>query len=63
MKNQAPRILVLGLEDSGKTTIMKALSKGEISTKQLAKGLNIETTEQEEFKLVGWDIGSQKASK
>ena len=35
------RILVLGLDNSGKTTILKALSEEDISTIQPTQGFNI----------------------
>merc|ERR1719326_848061 len=55
------RILVLGLDNSGKTTILKALSEEDISTIQPTQGFNIKAINQEGFKLNCWDIGGQKA--
>merc|ERR1719454_990673 len=43
------RILVLGLDNSGKTTILTT------------QGFNIKAINQEGFKLNCWDIGGQKA--
>ena len=37
------RILVLGLDNSGKTTILKALSEEDISTIQPTQGFNIKS--------------------
>jgi len=55
------RILVLGLDNSGKTTILKALSEEDISTIMPTQGFNIKSLTQDGFKLNVWDIGGQKA--
>ncbi|CDW74764.1 UNKNOWN [Stylonychia lemnae] len=61
------RILVLGLDNAGKTTILKALSEEDISTIMPTQGFNIKALvssprhTQEGFKLNVWDIGGQKA--
>merc|ERR1712084_100263 len=54
-------ILVLGLDNSGKTTILKALSEENISTIMPTQGFNIKSLTQDGFKLNVWDIGGQKA--
>ena len=51
------RILVLGLDNAGKTTILKALSEEDISTIMPTQGFNIKSLTQEGFKLNVWDIG------
>ena len=51
------RILVLGLDNSGKTTILKALSEEDISTTQPTQGFNIKSLVHNGFKLNVWDIG------
>ncbi len=55
------RILVLGLDNAGKTTILKALSEEDISTIMPTQGFNIKALTQDGFKLNVWDIGGQKA--
>ena len=51
------RILVLGLDNAGKTTILKALSEEDISTIMPTQGFNIKSLTQDGFKLNVWDIG------
>ena len=54
------RILVLGLDNSGKTTILKKLSEEDISHIMPARGFNIKSLARG-FKLNVWDIGGQKS--
>jgi len=55
------RILVLGLDNSGKTTIMRKLSEEDISHIMPTQGFNIKSLVHEGFKLNVWDIGGQKS--
>ncbi len=55
------RILVLGLDNAGKTTILKKLSDDDISTITPTQGFNIKSLNHDGFKLNVWDIGGQKA--
>jgi len=55
------RVLMLGLDNSGKTSILKKLSDEEISHIMPTQGFNIKSLQQEGFKLNVWDIGGQKA--
>mmetsp|Transcript_24731 Transcript_24731/g.54643 ORF Transcript_24731/g.54643 Transcript_24731/m.54643 type:complete len:190 (-) Transcript_24731:157-726(-) len=55
------RLLVLGLDNSGKTTILKALSDEEISHIMPTQGFNIKSLMHDGFKLNMWDIGGQKS--
>ena len=41
--NKEARILVLGLDNSGKTTILKSLSEEDISTIQPTQGFNVKS--------------------
>ena len=50
------RILVLGLDNSGKTTILKALSEEDISTIQPTQGFNIKAIVSILIKFAGQDI-------
>merc|ERR1712004_758636 len=54
------RILMLGLDNSGKTTILKKLSEEDISHIMPTQGFNIKSLVHEGFKLNVWDIGGQK---
>ena len=55
------RLLVLGLDNSGKTTILKRLSEEDISHVEPTKGFNVKSVIQNDFKLNVWDIGGQKS--
>ena len=50
------RILVLGLDNSGKTTILKALSEEDISTIQPTQGFNIKAIVSHLFHFEAQDI-------
>lgn len=54
------RILLLGLDNAGKTTILKKLSDEDISHIQPTQGFNIKSLLHDGFKLNVWDIGGQK---
>eukprot|EP01059_Diplonema_ambulator_P012620 TRINITY_DN23018_c0_g1_i1.p1 TRINITY_DN23018_c0_g1~~TRINITY_DN23018_c0_g1_i1.p1 ORF type:complete len:179 (+),score=32.69 TRINITY_DN23018_c0_g1_i1:135-671(+) len=55
------RLLVLGLDNAGKTSCLKKLSDEEIESVMPTKGFNIKSLSQEGFKLNVWDIGGQKS--
>ncbi|CAM9600254.1 unnamed protein product [Chrysoparadoxa australica] len=59
--DQEARILVLGLDNAGKTTILKALSEEDITHIMPTQGFNIKSLMHAEFKLNVWDIGGQKS--
>jgi ADP-ribosylation factor-like protein 3 len=50
---------VLGLDNSGKTTILKKLSDEDISHIMPTQGFNIKSLMHEGFKLNVWDIGGK----
>ena len=54
------RILLLGLDNAGKTTILKTLASEDISTITPTQGFNIKSVQSEGFKLNVWDIGGQR---
>lgn len=54
------RILLLGLDNAGKTTILKKLSDEDASHTMPTQGFNIKSVEHAGFKLHVWDIGGQK---
>jgi len=58
---QEARILMLGLDNAGKTTILKKLSQEDISHIMPTQGFNIKSLVQDGFKLNVWDIGGQKS--
>ena len=55
------RILLLGLDNAGKTTILKQLSDEEVNNVMPTQGFNVKTIEQKGLKLTVWDIGGQKS--
>jgi ADP-ribosylation factor-like protein 3 len=57
---QEARILVLGLDNAGKTTILKKLSDEEITHIMPTQGFNIKSLSKEGFKLNVWDIGGER---
>ncbi len=59
-KGKEASILVLGLDNAGKTTILKKLSQEDITEIQPTHGFNIKNLVHEEFKLTLWDVGGQE---
>eukprot|EP01006_Ploeotia_vitrea_P064129 TRINITY_DN87035_c0_g1_i1.p1 TRINITY_DN87035_c0_g1~~TRINITY_DN87035_c0_g1_i1.p1 ORF type:complete len:181 (+),score=10.18 TRINITY_DN87035_c0_g1_i1:90-632(+) len=59
--DQEARLLVLGLDNSGKTTILKKLSDEDITHIMPTQGFNIKSLMHDGFKLNVWDIGGQKS--
>ncbi|KAI8373334.1 putative ADP-ribosylation factor-like 2-like protein [Blakeslea trispora] len=55
------RILMLGLDNAGKTTILKRINGEPIDTISPTLGFNIKTLEHEDYKLNIWDVGGQKS--
>lgn len=55
------RILMLGLDNAGKTTILKRFNGEAIDTISPTLGFNIKTLEHKGFKLNIWDVGGQKS--
>eukprot|EP00501_MAST-03F_sp_TOSAG23-6_P001480 GSMAST32.ASY1.ANO1.1538.1 assembled CDS len=55
------RILVLGLDNAGKTTILKKLSDEDPSDISPTQGFNIKSITHAGFKIAVWDIGGQKS--
>lgn len=55
------RILILGLDNAGKTCILKKLSDEDITHIMPTQGFNIKSISQAGFKLNVWDIGGQRA--
>ncbi|KAJ1663781.1 ADP-ribosylation factor-like protein 2 [Coemansia sp. RSA 1813] len=59
-KEKEVRILVLGLDNAGKTTIMKRVNGEPIDTISPTLGFNITTLELDGYKVNFWDVGGQK---
>jgi small GTP-binding protein len=59
--NQETRILMLGLDGAGKTTVLYKLKLGEHITTIPTIGFNVETVEFQGFNMNIWDIGGQDA--
>ncbi|CAF1029117.1 unnamed protein product [Rotaria sordida] len=54
------RILLLGLDNAGKTTLLKVLASEDISQITPTQGFNIKSVQSTGFKLNVWDIGGQR---
>lgn len=59
-KEKEMRLLILGLDNAGKTTIIKKFNGEDIDKISPTLGFNIKTLEYESYKLNIWDIGGQK---
>ncbi|GMR36830.1 hypothetical protein PMAYCL1PPCAC_07025, partial [Pristionchus mayeri] len=55
------RILLLGLDNAGKTTLLKKLSSEELTNVTPTKGFNVKTIASGGITLNVWDIGGQRA--
>lgn len=55
-----PNLLILGLDNAGKTTLLHNLTQEKIKTTEPTQGVNIKTIIQEGFTINVWDIGGQK---
>ncbi|EFJ14920.1 ARF-like GTPase [Selaginella moellendorffii] len=53
------RILVLGLDNAGKTTILYRLQAGEVVETVPTIGFNVETVQYNNIKFQVWDLGGQ----
>jgi ADP-ribosylation factor 1/2 len=51
------RILMVGLDAAGKTTILYKLMLGELVTAIPTIGFNVETVEYKNIKFTMWDVG------
>jgi len=58
--NEEFRILMLGLDNSGKTTALKQLAGEDVTHITPTQGFNIKSVQHSGFKLNVWDIGGQK---
>ncbi|KAI8066575.1 ADP ribosylation factor [Gongronella butleri] len=60
-KEKEMRLLMLGLDNAGKTTILKRINGEPIDTISPTLGFNIKTLEHDMYKLNIWDVGGQKS--
>ncbi|ALC45458.1 Arf84F [Drosophila busckii] len=60
-KEKEMRILLLGLDNAGKTTILKRFNGESIDTISPTLGFNIKTLEHNGYTLNMWDVGGQKS--
>ncbi|XP_040429840.1 GTPase Obg-like isoform X2 [Cygnus olor] len=58
---QELRIVLLGLDNAGKTTLLKRLASEEVTTITPTQGFNIKSVHSHGFKLNVWDIGGQRS--
>lgn len=59
-KQGEARILVLGLDNAGKTTILRKLSDEDLTNITPTQGFNLKSLHRDGFNLKIWDIGGQK---
>eukprot|EP01083_Nonionella_stella_P004295 12417_1 len=55
------RILMVGLDNAGKTTILYKLKIGEVVTTIPTIGFNVENVEYKNLKFTVWDVGGQQS--
>ncbi|XP_058811613.1 ADP-ribosylation factor-like protein 2 [Topomyia yanbarensis] len=60
-KEKEMRILLLGLDNAGKTTILKRFNGEPIDQISPTLGFNIKTLEYKNYTLNMWDVGGQKS--
>ncbi|XP_074786372.1 ADP-ribosylation factor-like protein 2 isoform X2 [Athene noctua] len=60
-KERELRLLVLGLDNAGKTTLLKRFNGEDVATTSPTLGFNIKTLEHRGFKLNVWDVGGQSS--
>ncbi|KAF5613912.1 ADP-ribosylation factor-like 2 [Fusarium subglutinans] len=60
LKDKEMRILMLGLDNAGKTTIVKKVMGEDVNTVSPTLGFIIKTIDYEGYKLNIWDVGGQK---
>ncbi|KAF2276833.1 ADP-ribosylation factor [Westerdykella ornata] len=60
LKDKEMRILMLGLDNAGKTTIVKKIMNEDVHSVSPTLGFIIKTIEYDGYKLNIWDVGGQK---
>lgn len=59
-KEKEVRLLILGLDNAGKTTILRKFCGEPIDKIEPTLGFNIKTLEHKSYKLNVWDVGGQR---
>ena len=59
LSNEEMRVLMLGLDAAGKTTILYRLKLGEVVTTIPTIGFNVETINHKSTQIVVWDVGGR----
>ena len=59
-KEKEVRILVLGLDNAGKTTVLRRLCGEDITTVEPTLGFDIKSLDHAGYKLNIWDVGGQQ---
>lgn len=58
--NTEAKLLILGLDNAGKTTLLKQLSSEDTKDISPTTGFNVKAIVNDSFKLNLWDIGGQE---
>ncbi|KAG7400091.1 hypothetical protein PHYBOEH_006997 [Phytophthora boehmeriae] len=58
--NRESRIMIIGLDAAGKTTLLYKIKLGELVTTIPTIGFNVETFEYKNITFTAWDIGGQQ---
>ncbi|CAL4081916.1 unnamed protein product [Meganyctiphanes norvegica] len=58
--SQPCRVLMLGLDNAGKTTVLYKLKLGEVVSTIPTIGFNVETVEYKNISFTVWDVGGQE---
>ncbi|KAL6042920.1 ADP-ribosylation factor-like protein 2 [Balamuthia mandrillaris] len=61
LKEKEMRLLMLGLDNAGKTTLVKRFNGEEVDEVSPTLGFNINTLEYQGYRLNIWDVGGQKS--
>ncbi|ODV94613.1 hypothetical protein PACTADRAFT_34363 [Pachysolen tannophilus NRRL Y-2460] len=61
LKDKELRVLMLGLDNSGKTTIVKSLLGQDVKQVSPTMGFNIETVDYHDYIINIWDVGGQSS--
>lgn len=56
------RLLILGLDNSGKTTILRKLSNEDVSIVMPTQGFNVKSLSHASLKFNVWDVGGECSS-
>ncbi|KAG1675055.1 hypothetical protein FOA52_002714 [Chlamydomonas sp. UWO 241] len=59
--NKEYKVLMVGLDNAGKTTILYKLSLGEVVVSQATVGSNVELVKYKNIQLEIWDLGGQQS--